>query len=99
MRIRCFKSLKSLLANVQVIIYRAKYYSVKYISNEKHSGESIRYFKLAYHRHDQLNDLLQLAYGEGIDRIVRLGNALKFDYVWDGYNLIQELSRTVYFER
>lgn len=48
---------------------------------------------------DQLNDLLQLAYGEGIDRIVKLGNALKFDYIWDGYNLIQELSRTVYVER
>lgn len=47
----------------------------------------------------QFNDLLQLAYGEGIDRIVKLGNALKFDYIWDGYNLIQELSRTVYFER
>ena len=50
-------------------------------------------------KESQFNDLLQLAYGEGIDRIVKLGNALKFDYIWDGYNLIQELSRTVYFER
>ena len=58
--------------------------------------QTITHFGL---KDDQLNDLLQLAYGEGIDRIVRLGNALKFDYVWDGYNLIQELSRTVYFER
>lgn len=47
----------------------------------------------------QITDLSELAFGEGIDRIVKLGNALKFDYIWDGYNLVKELSRTVYIER
>lgn len=42
--------------------------------------------------------LLELAYGEGIDRIVQLGHALNFHYLWDGYNLFQELSRKVYIE-
>lgn len=45
------------------------------------------------------NDLIQLkslANGEGIDRIVPLGEALKFNYIWDGYNLFDELSKKVY---
>jgi hypothetical protein len=42
--------------------------------------------------------LFDLAYGEGIDRIVHLGHALNFHYIWDGYNLFQELSRKIYIE-
>lgn len=34
----------------------------------------------------------------GVDRIVPLGKALNFDYIWDGYNLIEEFSRKVSFE-
>ena len=30
--------------------------------------------------------------GLGVDRIVPVGNALNFDYIWDGYNLCEELS-------
>jgi hypothetical protein len=33
--------------------------------------------------------------GEGIDRVVPLGRALEFNYVWDGYNLLDELSKKV----
>ncbi len=42
--------------------------------------------------------LKKLAYGEGIDRIVDVGHALDFNYIWDGYNLFQELCRKVYVE-
>ena len=31
----------------------------------------------------------------GIDRIVPIGNALDIDFIWDGYDLIKTLSRTV----
>lgn len=34
----------------------------------------------------------------GIDRIVPVGKALNFDYIWDGYNLIEELTSKVFFE-
>jgi hypothetical protein len=37
--------------------------------------------------------------GRGVDRIVPLGQALTFDYRWDGYNLLQELTRHVYIGR
>jgi hypothetical protein len=79
------------------------YFYSSYISNiEELKNLSVPKVQTITHyglNDSQFNDLLQLAYGEGIDRIVKLGNALKFDYIWDGYNLIQELSRTVYYER
>ncbi len=57
--------------------------------------QTVSYFGLS---HDDKNELMKLAYGEGIDRIVKVGNALNFHYIWDGYNLFQELSRKVYIE-
>jgi hypothetical protein len=33
--------------------------------------------------------------GRGIDRIVPFGDALSFDSVWDGYDLLAELTRTI----
>lgn len=44
----------------------------------------------------QLAGLRNLANGEGIDRIVPLGTALSFNYIWDGYNLFDELSKKLY---
>lgn len=35
--------------------------------------------------------LVHVAYGKGIDRLVPVGDALSFEYIWDGYNLIDEL--------
>ena len=58
--------------------------------------QTITHFGL---NNNQITDLSELSLGEGIDRIVKLGNALKFDYIWDGYNLVKELSRSVYIER
>lgn len=57
--------------------------------------QTVSYFGLSQ---DDKNELMKLAYGEGIDRIVKVGNALNFHYIWDGYNLFQELSRKVYIE-
>lgn len=34
----------------------------------------------------------------GIDRIVPIGKAADFTLIWDGYNLIEEMSRQVYWE-
>lgn len=57
--------------------------------------QTISYFGLSYESKEILQEL---AYGEGIDRIVQVGHALNFHYLWDGYNLFHELSRKVYIE-
>jgi hypothetical protein len=57
--------------------------------------QTISYFGLS---EDSKILLKELAYGEGIDRIVKVGHALNFCYIWDGYNLFQELCRKVYIE-
>lgn len=44
------------------------------------------------------NDLSKISIGEGTDRIVPLGEALNFHYIWDGYNLLDELSRKVFIK-
>jgi hypothetical protein len=43
----------------------------------------------------ELKTIIEFANGESIDRIVKIGNALNFDYIWDGYNLFDELSKKV----
>jgi hypothetical protein len=57
--------------------------------------QTISYFGLS---DDSKKFLKELAFGEGIDRIVKVGHALNFHYIWDGYNLFQELCRKVYVE-
>ena len=47
---------------------------------------------------NELKDLLILSNGEGLDRIVPMGEALNFHYIWDGYNLFDELSRKVFLK-
>ena len=41
----------------------------------------------------ELKTLTDSLYGKGIDRIVPIGKALEFDYLWDGYNLLEELTQ------
>lgn len=50
-----------------------------------------------FHEHE-LEQLKTLAQGQGIDRIVPIGSALDFSYLWDGYNLIDALSKKVFFK-
>ncbi len=35
----------------------------------------------------------------GIDRIVPIGNALDFNHIWDGFDLIELMSRRIYFNK
>jgi hypothetical protein len=46
----------------------------------------------------ELEHLQVLSNGEGLDRIVPMGEALNFHYIWDGYNVFDELSRKVFIK-
>jgi hypothetical protein len=43
----------------------------------------------------ELEQFARLSAGRGIDRIVPLGEALRFDHRWDGMDLLSELTRAV----
>jgi hypothetical protein len=45
---------------------------------------------------DELETFARSAHGRGIDRIVPVGEALTFGSLWDGYDLLAELTRTVH---
>lgn len=55
--------------------------------------QTVSYFGLSS---KEKEDLYSLANGEGIDRIVPIGQALQFNFIWDGYNLFDELSKKIY---
>jgi len=49
----------------------------------------------------ELEDLFRLAEklnGRGLDRIVPIGRALNFDYIWDGYDMLAEFTRRIQIE-
>jgi hypothetical protein len=46
----------------------------------------------------QLTELIASLGGRGLDRLVPFGQALTFNRFWDGYDLLQELTRRVYLE-
>jgi hypothetical protein len=50
--------------------------------------QTLSYFELTL---TDLEKIVQIGYGKGIDRIVPVGEALTFEYIWDGYNLLDEL--------
>lgn len=31
----------------------------------------------------------------GVDRIVPIGKTMDFDFIWDGYNLVERMTRTI----
>jgi hypothetical protein len=71
--------------------------SAKELCNLYHPKvQTICYFGLSK---DDLQILIDLSNGEGIDRIVPLGQALNFYYIWDGYNLFDELSKKVFIKK
>jgi len=79
------------------------YFYVKHIESARElSGlhnpkvQTVCYFGLS---NDDLGLLIDLSNGEGIDRIVPLGQALNFNYIWDGYNLFDELSKKVFIKK
>ncbi len=52
--------------------------------------QTLRWFGL---NKEKLLELNRSLYGKRIDRIVLIGEALSFQYIWDGMNLFEELSR------
>jgi hypothetical protein len=66
---------------------------VKVFKNPK--VQTIAYWGLS---NAELNQLKNSSVGEGIDRIVPMGEALNFHYIWDGYNLFDELSKKVFIK-
>lgn len=56
-----------------------------------------KYQTLAYYGFDasELAAFIRTARPQGIDRVVPIGKTTDFDLVWDGYDLIQTLSRNV----
>ncbi len=48
---------------------------------------------------DELTAFVRSLHGQGIDRIVPFGQALSFGTLWDGYDLLAELTRTVQVAR
>ena len=44
---------------------------------------------------DEMVQIVKRLSADGIDRVVPIGQALNFDTLWDGYDLIRMLTRTV----
>ncbi len=59
-----------------------------------------RYQTLTYFGLDaaRLRDFVVSQRLRGIDRIVPVGRALKMDLVWDGYDIVESLSRLIDFQ-
>ena len=73
--------------------YKKNIHDLNEVESLNHSKiQTITHFGLS---DEEISQLTKLAFGEGIDRIVPLGKALEFDYLWDGYNLFEELSRKI----
>ncbi len=72
-------------------------YNIKSVSQIKtyinRKVQTLSYFGLSK---DDLNVIINDSRGLGIDRIVPIGKSLAFDYIWDGYNLCEELSSKKY---
>jgi len=50
--------------------------------------QTLSYFGLD---RNEIDSIIRLTSGKGIDRLVPVGKALDFHYIWDGYNLFDEL--------
>lgn len=47
-------------------------------------------------RHHELHDLAQRLAGRGLDRMVPVGQALAMHRIWDGYDLLAQLTRAIH---
>ena len=63
------------------------------VVNEKY--QTLTYFGLSAKK---LADIVLKNRWLGIDRIVPIGKALDIGVIWDGYDLIGQMSRIIYFE-
>ncbi len=60
-----------------------------YVSSK---DQTLTYYGWTY---DELAQFAEQINGQGLDRIVPIGQALNFDYLWDGYNLLLELTKSI----
>ena len=78
------------------------YFYIKHINSLKdianHLPQSAQTLTYSGISHTQLAELNTALFGKRIDRIVPVGQALAFNYIWDGMNLFEELSRKRYLE-
>jgi hypothetical protein len=72
------------------------YFYTYYLQNLKdlrvfinNKTQTLSYFGLEKR---EIDEIAQFTAGHGVDRIVPIGKALDFDFIWDGYNLCEELS-------
>ena len=66
---------------------------LKGVVNEKY--QTLTYFGFSA---KELADIVSKNHWLGIDRIVPVGKALDIGVIWDGYDLIGQMSRIIYFE-
>ncbi len=59
---------------------------IQFVNNKV---QTISYFGLTQ---NEIEFIAHKTAGIGVDRIVPIGKALNFDYIWDGYNLCEELT-------
>jgi len=57
--------------------------------------QTVTYFGLTQ---AELEEFVRLLNGRGVDRFVPFGQGLRFNRFWDGYDLLQEMTRIVYLE-
>ena len=75
--------------------YFAEYYAedlkeIEGIINKKY--QTLAYYGFA---NEELKNLIKDLKPNGIDRIVPIGKTMDFSLIWDGYDLINKLSRTI----
>ena len=58
-----------------------------------HGDQTVTYFGLS---ESSLDQLTEICLGRGVDRIVPVGRALEFSHIWDGKDLIAEMTRIVH---
>jgi hypothetical protein len=76
------------------------YFYTKSISDiqeiENYTNKNVQTITYSGLDEDDISEIVKLSNGKGIDRVVPIGSGLSFDYIWDGYNLIEELTSKKY---
>jgi len=91
--------LNDLSRDIDKFSCNAGYFSEYHISSLMELSKIInrKYQTLAYYGFSakKLNELIYKLKPTGIDRIVPIGKTMDFSLIWDGYNLVNKLSRTI----
>ena len=91
--------LKELLKNIDSYRCNSGYFSEYNAASLSEINNIVdsKYQTLAYYgiSTEELNNFMMLEKPKGIDRIVPIGKTSDFSLNWDGYNLIETLSRKI----